>query len=132
MFDTIMQHIASVLAVVPFGSATWFVLFVLSFFVWLFAKASKNPTNPVEWEHLVIDSSNNRASPYKTGFLVGLIVGTWIVLSLADKDKLTFDIFGMYLTYLLGGAGVNSFVKKGIDSTPSTPSDGVDGAPPSR
>lgn len=96
----------------PFSAATWFVLATFGFFVWLFAKASKDPTSPIRWEHLIIDSNNDRASPYKLGYLVGLILGTWIMVALIDKDKMTFDLFGAYLTYLLGGAGVNSFVKK--------------------
>ena len=117
--DFIMNSITLFLASIPFSAATWFVLATLIFFVWLFAKASKSVHSPVMWEHLIVDSSNNRASPYKVGYLVGLIVATWIVVALMDKDKLTFDIFGTYLTYLLGGAGVNSFVKKDTGAAPT-------------
>ena len=95
----------------PFTRATWFTLGTLIFFVWLFARASKDPNNLIKWEHLIVDSSNNRASPYKLGYIIGLIVGTWIVVRWADTGSLTYDIFGMYLSYLLGGAGVNSFAK---------------------
>ena len=104
-----MQHLASIYAAIPFSAPTWFVLFVLSFFVWLFAQANKDPKSPVQWEHLVIDASTDRASPYKLGYLVGLIVATWLVVYLVDKDKLGLDIFGAYLTYLLGGTGINIF-----------------------
>lgn len=117
--DFIMNSITLFLASIPFSAATWFVLATLIFFVWLFAKASKSVHSPVMWEHLIVDSSNNRASPYKVGYLVGLIVATWIVVALMDKDKLTFDMFGTYLTYLLGGAGVNSFVKKDTGAAPT-------------
>lgn len=116
--DTIMTSMAAFFAAIPFSAATWFVLATLIFVVWLFSKAMKNPDSPVMWEHLIVDSSNNRTSPYKLGYLIGMIVSTWIVVALMDKDKLTFDMFGTYLTYLLGGAGVNSFVKKDERSAP--------------
>lgn len=109
MFDNILQHFTELIAAIPFTGPTWFVLFVLGFFVWLFAKANKDPKSPIQWEHLIIDASTNRASPYKLGYLIGLIVGTWIVVVLLDKGKLGLDIFGAYLTYLLGGTGINIF-----------------------
>lgn len=111
-----IETVTSLHAAMPFTRATWFTLITLLFFVWLFAKASRDPSNPIKWEHLIVDADNDRASPYKVGYLIGLIVGTWIVLRWADTGALTYDIFGMYLTYLLGGAGVNSFSKKGGDT----------------
>lgn len=115
---------------VPFTGATWFVLATLAFFVWLFVKANQDKNSPVQWEHLIIDSNNNRASPYKVGYLVGLIVGTWIILTLTDRDKLTMDMFGVYLTYLLGGAGVNSWAKRGDNGYPQTYDQSVPQAQP--
>jgi hypothetical protein len=107
---------------IPFSGATWFVILTLAFFVWLFSKANKNPKSPVRWEHLVVDSQNDRTSPYKLGFLIGVIVSTWIVIRMSDAGKLTFDIFGMYLGYLVGGAGINSFAKaKQPDKTEEDP-----------
>lgn len=44
------------------------------------------------------------------GYLIGVIVSTWIVIRFADREVLNFDILGMYLTYLVTGAAVNSFV----------------------
>lgn len=114
--DPIMDKANMFFNALPFSVATWFVLATLIFFVWLFVRASKNPSNPIKWEHLIIDSNNDRASPYKVGYLIGLIVGTWTIVTLIDHDKLTFDMFGLYLTYLLGGAGVNSFVKQQSDA----------------
>lgn len=106
-----VEAITNFFTAIPFTRATWFTIFTLFFFVWLFAKASRDPMSPIKWEHLIVDSNNDRASPYKVGYLIGMIVGTWIVLRWADSGALTYDILGMYLTYLLGGAGVNSFSK---------------------
>lgn len=124
MFEKLLTHFGSLVTAIPFTAATWFVIAILGMFVWLFARGSRNPNSPVRWEDLIIDSSNDRASPYKLGFLIGMVVATWIVLTFADKDKLTYDIFGMYLTYLLGGAGWNSFMKnKTAGSSDSSGSD---------
>lgn len=111
MFESIISGIRAVFNAMPFTAASWAVIITLVMFVWLFSKASRDPNSPIKWEHLIIDSSSDRASPYKMGFLVGGLVGTWIVVSLADKDKLSFDIFGLYLTYLLGGTSMSSFFK---------------------
>lgn len=110
---TLLEAITSFFHALPFTGATWFVLATLFFFIWLFVKADHDKNSPVQWEHLIIDSNNNRASPYKVGYIVGLLVGTWIILTLTDRDKLTMDMFGVYLTYLIGGAGINSWAKRG-------------------
>ncbi len=105
---------------IPFSAATWVVIFTLGFFVLLFAKASHNRANSVKWEHLILETATNRASPYKLGYLVGIIVSTWLIIRIADAGDLTLDLFGAYLAYLLGGASVNIF------RTRSTPSDNAD------
>ena len=117
MIESFIASFVHTWALIPFSFATWFVVFVLGFFVWLFSKASQNPNSAVSWEHLIIDSANDRASPYKLGYLVGVIVSTWIVITFADGGKLTFDIMGTYLTFLLGGASVNAYFKKNATTT---------------
>ena len=130
MFEAFIASFVHAWSLIPFSFATWFVVFVLGFFVWLFAKASQNPTSIVSWEHLIVDSANDRASPYKLGYLVGVIVSTWIVITFADGGKLSFDILGTYLTFLLGGASVNAYFKNGTtnQSTPLKTADAGDSA----
>lgn len=122
MFDSFSTSMATFFNSLPFSPATWFVVFVLGFVVWLFAKANKDTNSHVKWDHLVVDTSTNRTSPYKLGYLVGMIVATWIVVKLTDTDKITYDVFGLYLAYLLGGAGWNSFIKnRPTKSIPEVP-----------
>lgn len=83
----------------------------MGFIVWIFYKGDKDPSNRVSWEDLIVDSANNKASPYKLGFLIGMIVGTWLIIDLEDKGRVTYDILGLYLAYLLGGAGWGYFIK---------------------
>ncbi len=129
MFEAFLTKMSAFYAAIPFSAATWSVILTLFVFTWLFSKASRDPNSPIKWEHLIVDSQNDRASPYKVGFMLGMIVSTWIVVNFADKDKLTFDIFGMYLTYLLGGAGFNSFLKNRGSAAPSAPADPVSEQP---
>jgi hypothetical protein len=121
--------IKAIWTAVPFSSATWVVIAVLGFFVWLFKKAHNDPNSPIEWEHLIISTETNRADPYKLGYLVGLIVATWIVVRFMDAGTLNWDIFGGYLLYLLGGAGVNSW-KSAKENTASIAATGVRVTPP--
>lgn len=124
MFDSFSASLATFFQSLPFSPATWFVVFILGFVVWLFARANKNEHSAVRWEHLVVDTSTHRTSPYKLGYLIGMIVATWIVVKMTDTDKITYDMFGLYLAYLLGGAGWNSFIKnRPSKSVPEVPVD---------
>lgn len=120
MLDAFVDRVTKIYNVIPFSGATWFVLGTLLFFVWLFAKASRSKTSLVNWEHLIVDSSNDRASPYKVGYLIGIIVSTWIILTMADTKNLGFDMLGMYLTFLATGAGINTFAKNKVTQTSDT------------
>ena len=115
------DFIRTVLATLPFSTATWFVIGILGFSVWVFMKASHNPASPVRWEDMIVDSTTNRTSPYKLGYLIGVIVSTWVIITILDSGKLGLDILGAYLTFLVGGAGFTEWLKHGKepDSLPS-------------
>ncbi len=111
MLTTILTTILTFFSLIPFSGATWFIIGIMGFLIWMFYRANKDDGNRLNWEDLVIDASNERASPYKLGFLIGMIVSTWLIITLADKDKLTYDLFGMWLGFLLGGSSFNSWMK---------------------
>jgi len=110
MLETILSHIATISN--PFSLATWFILGILSFAVWLFTTANNNPASRISWEDLTIDTSTGKASPYKIGYMIGVIVSSWVVITFAAANVLSFDILGMYLSFLLGGASMNAFIKR--------------------
>ena len=114
LLDAIRLHL-------PFSAATWFVLGILSFSSWMFMKASKDPKSPIQWEDMLIDSATGKTNPYKLGYLIGVIVSTWIVVTMNDQLKLTYDIFGLYLLYLVSGTGLIEWFKRGGGGTTVTP-----------
>jgi len=116
--DSFVEFTDKLTGLIPFSSSTWIVLFILMFFVWLFSVAQRNRDSNFNWEDFFVDDVSNRASPYKLGYMVGLVVGTWVIITFADAGTLTWDIFGGYLVYLLGGAGwVNTLQTKEHNAT---------------
>lgn len=124
-FQLFYSNILTMLALLPFSGATWLVIFIMGFFTWLFIKASNNQESKLNWEDLIVDQSTNKASPYKLGFLIGVIVSTWATITFVDRNQLTYDLYGIYLMFLLGGAGFNSYMK-GKANIPDTPTDGTE------
>lgn len=116
MLDKILAGFSKIWAAIPFSSATWFVLGIILFFVWLFSKAQKDPKSPIDWEDMIIDDATGKTSPYKLGYLVGVILVTWLIAMLGEK--ITLDILTACLTFLLGGAGWNAWLKS--KTTPAT------------
>jgi len=110
MFKTIFQSIWTALTTGPFTGATWLVLGIIGFIIWVFAKASKDPKSPINWEDMVIDNTTQKTSPYKLGYLIGIIVSTWVIIDMENRATLTFDMFGLYLAFLVGGVGVTNYV----------------------
>lgn len=95
---------------IPISGVTWIVLAIIAFVVFIVIKADDEGT--LRWEDLIVDDELNKISPYKLGFLIGIIVSTWVVISLADRDMLSFDILALFLSYLLGGAGWSEFISR--------------------
>jgi hypothetical protein len=112
----VANFVELVFSKIPFSTATWFVFGIMGFCIWIFTKASKNPNSLISWEDMVLDSTTDRTSPYKLGYLIGVIISTWVVITVLDKGNLGIDILGVYLTYLVGGAGFTEWLKHGKDS----------------
>jgi hypothetical protein len=108
-FSAVLTDIGAAISVV--SAPTWMILGIVAGIVWLFYHGNNDPKNPLRWEDLVIDTTNNRASPYKFGYMVGVIVSTWVIIQYAVQFKLGIDLFATYLMYLVGGVGWMAFVQ---------------------
>lgn len=70
---------------------------------------------------LITTPDTGRLSAAKVGQLVGLIVSTWVIITLTTKDSLSLDLFLCYLTYVAGVDLFGKFLrwKSSSDSTAS-------------
>lgn len=95
------------------------------FVLYLFWKAQKRPT--FDWVDMVVSKDTNRVSLTKFLQLVGGLTGTWIMVYVTLHDKLTYDVFVIYLTYVGACEGYSKYIAAkygdtiptvGTDSTP--------------
>ena len=93
-----------------------------------FYQAHKRTKDPIDWIDMLLDKNSNRVSISKVGQFVGLIVSSWVVISMASSNNLNYDIFGIYLAFSLGGAMFSTFVKGkyNMSDPPKTPRPKID------
>lgn len=93
-----------------------FILFMGIIFFYMLWKASR--AKRLDWTDFITAKDSNRASLTKFLQLVGGVVGTWVMVQLTLKDKLTVDYLIVYLTYVGAIEGWSKFVsaKYGISN----------------
>jgi hypothetical protein len=65
----------------------------------------------MDWSDVITaDGPSNKVSLTKLMQLVGCVVATWVVIHMTLFDKLTVDIFAVYLAYVASSEGFNKFV----------------------
>ncbi len=72
------------------------LLVLLALLLWKTIGSNK----PMDWADLTsIQTRDGRtvATTEKIGFIVGLGIGGWVVVTYTYAGKLTYDIFGLYL-----------------------------------
>lgn len=92
------------------------VLMFISFIV-MFWKAQAN--NKLNWIDLIRKPGTTVISLTKLIQLLGAMVATWIMVKLAMADKMTWDIFAIYLAYAGSIEGYSKFItaKYGLPSS---------------
>lgn len=108
--DSVLSAVERIIGVLPFSGATWIVVALITFVIVIISKADTEGS--IVWEDLIVDQEQDSISPYKLGFLIGIIVSTWIVIDAADKGALQESVLMLYMSYLLGGAGWSEFINK--------------------
>lgn len=83
------------------------VLMFISFIV-MFWKAQAN--NKLNWIDLIRKPGSSVISLTKLIQLLGAMVATWIMVKLAMADKMTWDIFAIYLAYAGSIEGYSKFI----------------------
>lgn len=73
----------------------------------------------VNWTDLITAKGTNSVSLTKIIQLVGGIVSSWVVIKMTLQEKLTWDIFSIYLAYTASVEGYSKFLaaKYGAQNT---------------
>lgn len=121
VIPTITGTLNNFFAESTFSASIFFLLAVFAFFIYVFVKADKDPNSELEYEDLFLDTATRKTNPYKLGFLVGIFIGGWVIVVQSDNGTLTSELFLIYLTYLLGGAGIKSFIAKKYGNGDNSP-----------
>jgi hypothetical protein len=88
-----------------------FLTFVLCAFVYMFYKATRRAEKSLDWTDLITDKGNNSVSITRLTQLIGLIISTWVIIVLTTSGKVTYDMYGMYLSFVVGGTGWTNYLK---------------------
>lgn len=88
-----------------------FLMFVLIAFAYMFYNATRRAEKSLDWTDLVTDKGTNNVSITRLSQLIGLIVGTWVIITLTMSGSITYDVYGMYLSFIIGGSGWSNYLK---------------------
>ena len=77
-------------------------------FIFMFWRAQAK--SHLNWIDLIRKPGSNTISLTKLIQLVGAMIATWIMVKMAMSDKITWDIFAIYLAYVGSVEGFSKFV----------------------
>lgn len=86
----------------------WIFLIILVVLV-AFWRAQKR--GELKWTDMITAPGSSKLSLSKVGQSIGIVISSWAIIIMVDKDKLSSEIFGVWLAFLLGGAGWSSYLK---------------------
>lgn len=73
---------------------------------------------PLDWSDLIAEhikdtygGTRNVASPKKLTLLIGTVIGSWAVITMAYSGKLDYGMFGLYLGFCGGVEGFSTWMK---------------------
>ena len=81
---------------------------VIGIFIRLIRETHHN--RAIDWTGLVTAKGTNIVSLTKLIQLVGSVVGSWVVIKMTLQEKITWDIFSIYLAYTASVEGYSKFL----------------------
>jgi hypothetical protein len=87
-----------------YGAILIALIFVFFFLMW-----KEHRKNRLDWTDM-ITRDGRKISSTKIMQLVGGVVGTWIVVKTTLNEKLTWDLFAIYLAYVASADGFSKFI----------------------
>ena len=104
--ELLHNFLASVLTGLDLMSFSIVLLFILVIMLFVIAQYSKD----LNWIDMIRKPGRQEISLTKVVQLFGAIVATWIMVKLSLTDKMTWDIFAVYLTYVGGVEGFSKYI----------------------
>lgn len=104
---------------------TWLsfiAIFILGMFFIRFIQ-STHDNQDVDWLDLITDKNTKHVSLSKTIQLVGATISSWVVIKLTLQEKLTWDLFSLYLMYCAGTEGYSKYLSSKYGFTSKDKSD---------
>lgn len=108
--DSFFTWVSGTFSGLSLSSQMLFLFVVAVCLAYLAFKASHREENALDWVDFITDQ-NGKLSASKLSQMIGLIISSWVVVVLADKGSISFDIFGLYLAFAAGTAGWSSYLK---------------------
>jgi hypothetical protein len=91
--------------VVNFYAISILVVIIL----FLYALWKEQRSKRLDWLDM-LTRDGTKVSTTKILQLIGGVVGTWIIIQITLQDKLTWDLFAIYLTYVASIDGYSKFI----------------------
>jgi steroid 5-alpha reductase family enzyme len=104
--ELLHNFLASVLTGLDLMSFSIVLLFILVIMLFVIAQYS----DELDWIDMIRKPGRKEISLTKVVQLFGAIVATWIMVKLSLTDKMTWDIFAVYLTYVGGVEGFSKYI----------------------
>lgn len=97
-----------------------FSIGALLLFLFLLLQATHRGKS-VEWSHLVTARNSTSASLTKVIHLLGGIISSWVIIKLTLQEKLTWDLFSVYLAYCGSTEAFSKYMSAKFSVPGSTP-----------
>ena len=96
-------------------------LVMLAAMVWLFWKAQRDPHNPIDFSTMFVWPATNQTSLILTLTFIAGMAGTWVVVDMEFRSRLTAEIFLGYLGIMVLGKGMTEWTNAWRDRGPPPP-----------
>jgi hypothetical protein len=106
-FRATVEHFVSILAALDWMQ--WILLWALAFLVFVLWRC-QIADDAFDLRHLIVNSDSGKIDRFAFGYLVGLVVLSWITLAYSMAGKLTEWLAGLYMVYCAAPKSVEVWI----------------------
>lgn len=104
-----MPTLTPIVTLMGFSFNIYGVVLLVLFLIFALAMHRAGKNGRLDWRDM-ITRDGSKVSTTKILQLVGGVVGTWIIIQVTLQEKLTWDLFAIYLAYVASIDGFSKFV----------------------